>query len=321
MDETENHPRVSVIVPVRNGRRDLEKLIPALLAQTLPRGSFELVLADDGSTDGSTDGLEAAYGEWIRVSRGRPKSSYAARNRGVQASHAATLAFCDADCVPEPEWLEHGLEALGRADIVAGRIRYRLPPRRTVWTLLDMDSYKDHERQVRNGTAETANLFLERQLFDRLGGFDEVVSESGDFDFVQRGVKLGASLAYEPAAIVWHPTRDEARPFLRAQWIYCRGYATREGQSGRLPRDLHLRALLPIVPQLRSRRWWGKSVGPDRRWLGENGVEPTRAETLKALPLMYIVVPYLRAAAQLVGWLEGRRTREARTAHVPGGLK
>ena len=127
-----------------------------------------------------------------------------------------------------------------------------------------------------NGTAETANLFVRRTLFDRVGGFEEEVPEYGDFDFVERCVANGASLIFGEDAVVWHPTRDRAEPFLRAQWIYSRGYGEREGRAGRLPDDLKARALIPVVSPLRARRWWGKSYGPDRRWLGENGVLPTR---------------------------------------------
>ena len=54
--------RVSVIVPVRNGRDDLMQLIDALGRQTLSRESFEVVIGDDGSTDGSTDGLATPDG-------------------------------------------------------------------------------------------------------------------------------------------------------------------------------------------------------------------------------------------------------------------
>jgi len=295
---------------VRNGGEDIARLLAALSAQTLPRERFEVVFADDGSTDGSTDGIETDDG-WIRVVPGPPRNSYAARNRAVAASVAPVLAFCDADCVPEPEWLEQGLLALEDADVVAGRIRFILPERRTVWTLLDMDTSKDHEREVRNGTAETANLFLRRELFDRVGPFEEEVPEFGDFDFVQRCVASGASLVFSRGPIVWHPTRDRAKPFLRAQWIYNRGYAAREGRAGRIPGELAPKALVPFVTPLRSRRWWGRSVGPDRHWLGENDVIPTRVETLKALPIMYLVVPYLRAAAQFRGWLDGRRLRSA----------
>ena len=312
-------PRISVIVPVRNGRAHLEKLVEALAAQTLPRPEFELVVADDGSTDGSLEWLREIKCDWIRVAPGAPRNSYAARNRAVRMSRSPVLAFCDADCVPVPDWLERGLAALETDDVVAGRIRFVLPLRRTVWTLLDMDTSKDHERQVHNGTAETANLFLQRELFERLGGFEEDIPEFGDFDFVQRAVALGASLAFAPHVVVWHPTRDRAKPFLRAQWLYCWGFAAREGRARRLPQDLKLKSLVPIVSVARSRRWWGRSYGPDRQWLGQNGVVPTKKETLNALPLMYLVVPYVRAAALLRGWLEGRRLTPEQSPDAPEG--
>lgn len=294
-------------MPVRNGRPFVEALVAALEGQTLGTSTFELVLADDGSTDGTLEWLEERRAPWIRVVPGPPRNSYAARNRAVAASRAPVLAFCDADCVPEPQWLERGLAALEHADLVAGRIRFILPERRTVWTLLDMDTSKDHEREVRNATAETANLVLRRSLFDAIDGFEDEIPEFGDFDFVQRAVSHGADLVYAPDVVVWHPTRDRARPFLRAQWIYSRGYGVREGRAGRIPQDLRLKALVPVVSVWRTRRWWGRTVGPDRRWLGANDVVPTWREDLVALPLMYVVLPYLRAVAQLVGWLDGRR--------------
>jgi glycosyltransferase involved in cell wall biosynthesis len=300
--------RISVIVPVRNGRDDLRRLIEALSRQTMPRHEFELVIGDDGSSDGSTEGLETDDG-WIRVEAGPPRNSYAARNRAVRASLGSILAFCDADCRPEPDWLECGVAALAHADVVAGRIRFELPQRRTVWTLLDMDSSKDHEREVRNGTAETANLFLRRELFDTVGGFEEEIPEYGDFDFVARSVAGGATLVFAPDVVAWHPTRDRAKPFLRAQWIYSRGYAANESRSGRIPAGIKLRAWIPLIQPMRARRGWGRSFGPDRKWLGENGVAPSRSETLKALPIMYLLVPYLRGVAQLLGWLDGRRLR------------
>jgi len=70
-----------------------------------------------------------------------------------------------------------------------------------------------------------------------------------------------------------------------------------------------MRSLIPLLPTARSRRWWGRSLGPDRRWLGENGVTPTRLETIQAVGLMYLALPYVRSASQLVGWIEGRRLR------------
>ena len=301
-------PRVSVIVPVRNGRDDLLQLIEALARQTLPRDQFEVVIGDDGSTDGSTDDLSTQDG-WIRVEPGPPLNSYGARNRAARASRAPVLAFCDADCRPEPEWLEAGLAALERTDLAAGRIRFDVSVPRTIWTLLDMEAAKDHERQVLRGTAETANLFLRRELYDRVGGFDDSIPEHGDFDFVQRCVADGAALSYAENAVVWHPTRTRAKSFLRAVWIYNRWYAAREARAGRTPEALRLRSWVPLVQPVRARRRWRLSVGPDRRWLGLNGVQPSRRESLLALPLIYVFLPYYSVAAQARGWFDGRRLR------------
>jgi GT2 family glycosyltransferase len=300
--------RVSVIVPVRNGREDLLQLIEALERQTLPRDSFEVVIGDDGSTDGSTEGLATGDG-WIRVEPGPPMNSYGARNRAARASRAPILAFCDADCRPEPEWLEQGLAALESTDLAAGRICFVVSVPRTIWTLLDMDAAKDHEREVERGVAETANLFLRRELYDRVGGFDDSIPEHGDFDFVERCVAAGAALSYAPDAIVWHPTRDRAKSFLRAVWIYNRWYAAREARARRTPEALRLRSLVPLVQPVRARRRWRLSVGPDRQWLGANGVNPSRREWLLTLPLIYVFLPYFSSVAQARGWFDGRRLR------------
>src|SRR5687768_7718339 len=135
-------PRVSVIVPVRNGATDIAALLACLERQTLPRRAFEIVIGDDGSNDGGCDNVTTEDGH-VRVAAGPPTNSYAARNRAVAASGAPVLAFCDADCRPEPAWLERGLEALEDMDLAAGRIRFDVPKERTSWTLVDMDGSKD----------------------------------------------------------------------------------------------------------------------------------------------------------------------------------
>jgi GT2 family glycosyltransferase len=227
------------------------------------------------------------------------------------------LAFCDADCLPEPDWLEQGLAALAEADVAAGRIRFLPPASRTVWALIDMDGSKNQEMLIRSNTAETANLFVRRELFDALGGFDDTISEHGDFDFVERCVAAGARLVFAPAAIAWHPVRTRARPLLRATWVYSRGYAERASRDGLVPDGLRLRTWIPVIPTVRARRRRGRSIGPDRRWLRENGVVPRPRETLLALPIMYVLIPYLRGFAQLRGWSDGqRRRRQERTAAI-----
>jgi GT2 family glycosyltransferase len=309
----------SVIVPVRNGRLHLELLLAALEKQTLPRERFEVLIGDDGSTDGSTDDLETEGG-WVRVLKGPPRSSYAARNRAAAAARAPLLAFCDADCQPEPGWLEAGIAAVESAEpetLAAGRVRFLVPDRPTVWTLVDMDTTKDHRREVEIGNAETANLFVRREFFERLDGFDDTIPEHGDFDFALRAVAAGAKLEYAPEVIVWHPTRDTAKPFLRMIWIMHRWYAAREVRDGRRPLGLKLRWWLPPV-HARWRRRSGRSLGLDRWWLGQNGVTPRLRDNLRAVPIIYVVIPGIGGLAQARGWWDGRRLRAAARG---GGLR
>ena len=128
--------------------------------------------------DGSADDPVSAVGEHAIVTSGPPLNSYAARNRAAALVRAPALAFCDADCRPDPTWLESGLASLERADIVAGLIRFVVPEHRTIWSLLDMDMHLDQARSVRVSRAATANLFVRRDVFDRLGGFDDSVPNS-----------------------------------------------------------------------------------------------------------------------------------------------
>ena len=299
-----------MIVPVRNGADDVQALLACLDRQTIPRADFEVVVGDDGSTDGGAAAVATGDGH-VRVSAGPPVNAYAARNRAVAVSESPVLAFCDADCRPAPDWLERGLAALRSADVVAGRIRFDIPAGAGIWSLLDAESTKDHARQVEVGTAETANLFVRRELAERVGLFDVRQPGYGDFAFVLRCVAAGGRLVYAEDAVVSHPVRTSARSFLRNVWSMNSSYAAFEAGAGRLPEGLRLREWVPIVQTVRSRRRFGMSFGLDRRWLGESGYRPTTRDDLRAVPLTYLVLPYVRVLAQAVGWWTGRRERSS----------
>jgi glycosyltransferase involved in cell wall biosynthesis len=296
----------SVIVPVRNGAAVLGRLMSALAEQTLTPESFEVIVGDDGSTDGTTDGLESDDGR-VRVARGPAVGSYAARNRAARLARSRVLAFCDADCIPSTTWLEAGLAAIAEADIVGGFIRGvgSTPP--TIWTIVDMETFVDQERAVRAGGLLTGNLFVRRELFERLGGFDDTLRRTGDYEFARRCHAAGARVVFSRAPVVDHPTYNDARGFLRKFWGVNRWYGWREGRAGRRPNALKLREWVPLVQPLRSRRWFGRSIRLDRKRLRENGVAPRLWDDLRALPIMYVLLPYMACVGQLAGWRAGRR--------------
>ena len=195
--------------------------------------------------------------------------------------------------------------------MVAGLIRFILPERRTIWTLVDMDSFLDQERAVKGGHAVTANLFVRRELFEQVGRFDESVPEYGDYGFVESCIAAGARLVFARDAVVRHPTRDERRAFLHKVWIMNWWYAAREGRDGRVPFLVRPRAWVPFVRVFRARRYVGRSVQLDRSRLGEHGVRPTAIEHVRGLVLIYLVLPYYSNVAQLGGYRAGRKLRNA----------
>jgi glycosyltransferase involved in cell wall biosynthesis len=296
---------VSVIVPVRNGGRALAELLEALAVQTLPRERFEVVIGDDGSNDGATEGLASENG-WLRVSVGSPANEYVARNRAAALARGSILVFCDVDCRPEPNWLEAGLAAMSDADLVGGLIRLRAPARRTVWTILDMEMHVDQRRAVAAGRALTGNLFVRRSVFEKVGGFDGSLPSGGDYEFVSRAVASGGRLRLASDAVVWHPTHDAAKPFLRKLWKTQWSNGVRDHRRGER-RRLLTRTSIPILGVILSRRRIGRPLGLDRPRLLENGVRPTLREQLRALAVAYVLVPHVAQVARFRGWWVARR--------------
>ncbi|NNF58766.1 MAG: glycosyltransferase, partial [Rhodothermaceae bacterium] len=119
VDATASDLPFSVIVAARNEEGDLPALLNALAQQTY--APFEVVIADDGSTDGTAALVEARAADWhasggpalhlVRVPEGEaaaaglPRKKHAL-TRAIAAASRDRLAFTDADCIPPPAWIE-----------------------------------------------------------------------------------------------------------------------------------------------------------------------------------------------------------------------
>jgi glycosyltransferase involved in cell wall biosynthesis len=216
---------VSVIVPVRDRRDLLRGLLAALDAQTYT--DFELIVVDDGSTDGSDDEAEQATvaGRPVVVLHQRSQGAVAARKRGVEGARGEILAFTDSDCLPQPEWLSKGVAGIDSgADVVDGRTvptRHVRPLERSIW-------------QENDGLYATCNVFYRRTAFMAVGGFDEDAARRLGFRFTPwaRGLGFGedtvlgwrvaraGSAQYAEEAVVLHHVFPGAfREWLTRSWM------------------------------------------------------------------------------------------------------
>jgi len=143
--------------------------------------------------------------------------SYGARNRAALDWAVDVLAFTDADCQPDPDWIKAGVKALQCSDrqrrLVAGRIvlEPHAPGYPSAGEQLDQILGFDQARTVRRaGFGVTANLFVAQACFQELGGFHRRTHSGGDREFCHRAVAAGAVLLFEASAVVRHPAREWA---------------------------------------------------------------------------------------------------------------
>jgi hypothetical protein len=177
---------------------------------------------------------------------------------------------------------------------------------------LTIDMFLDQERNVLQSRGVTANLFVGRQLFDELGGFDASLPSGGDYDLVRRSVERGARLAYAQDAVVRHPTLDDCRAFLGKIWRTNRCAALRRARAGD---KLDIGSVLGWVPILGLARARRDSLQPawrlHRGRLADSRVTPGWRAELRALAALHFYVAYVIRLARVRGWLEGRRLRRA----------
>jgi glycosyltransferase involved in cell wall biosynthesis len=193
-------PAVSVVVPARDAAATLPATLAALSAQTFAE-PVEVIVVDDRSADATVE-LARAAGVRVLTTSGAGGPGEA-RNVGVRAASAPLLAFTDADAAPAPQWLERGVAALrSGADLVQGRV---LPDPavpvgpfdRTLWVRRPSPLF------------ETANLFVTRTAFDRVGGFPRIGS-GGEIDRRLR-FPMGAKSIGEDTLFGWAIKRSGAR--------------------------------------------------------------------------------------------------------------
>lgn len=226
----------SVVIPHYNDPASLDLCLNAIEAQTLSRERFEVIVADNASPCG-LEAVRAIVRDRAKLVEVSEQGAGPARNGGAAIAEATALAFTDSDCIPEPCWLEAGLRALEHADIVGGAMTvlvdrsHRLTPAEAFELVFAFDNRSYVEKKH---FSVTANLFVRRADFYRIGGFRTGVSE--DQEWCLRARTKGLRVAYADDAEVGHPARTSWPEFLR-KWrrLVAEQYLiTSEWRFGRL---------------------------------------------------------------------------------------
>jgi glycosyltransferase involved in cell wall biosynthesis len=205
-----NQPFISVVIPVWNSPDLLAKCLAALAVQSYPRERYEVLVVDNGSTD-STAAVARNYPFVTLLSEPVP-GAYRARNRGLAAARGEYVAFTDADCIPDPEWLAAGART-GRRNPAAGVLAGQVDLFRdgSVGSAA-CEKYEyafefDQAKNVRHGVCVTANWMSPRATLLQFRGFDESLKSGGDWHLCGRIHAAGYPIIYAPEMRVRHPVR------------------------------------------------------------------------------------------------------------------
>lgn len=183
---------ISVIMPCYNAQAFVAQAVESVLAQSHPQ--VELIVVDDGSTDGCVDILRGYESRLILLQQGN-QGPYPARNRGVAASHGEFLAFLDADDWWTPECLAQlhaAITASAAAVAYCGWQNVGLPgPRGQPHVPADYEHDNKLERFLRAAAPWPIHAaLLRRSVWDEVGGFDTDLPTVMDYDL---WLRAGAS--------------------------------------------------------------------------------------------------------------------------------
>lgn len=211
-------PRVSVIIPTYNRRKYVQEAIDSVLAQTFT--DYEIIVIDDGSTDGTDEALQVRYGDRIHYEWQENQGESVARNRGIELARGEYIAFLDSDDLWLPEKLEKQITLLS-SDSELGAVFCQALAIDREGTPLSLpflgDALTPTDLAVegllfRNTVIGPSTLVVAKLVLEQVGGFDSDIRYAEDWDLCLR-IRLYRTIDYvkKPLACIRQHTTNQGR--------------------------------------------------------------------------------------------------------------
>lgn len=215
---TSQAPLVSVVITAYNAERFIGACIRAALSQTYP--NFEVIVVNDGSTDNTPQICRSVtdprfrYLTWGRI--GRQK----ALNAGIDAAKGEYIAINDADDLSLPYRLEYSmnfagkhpeLAFLGTAYLNTDIFRDRLPEEMVTTAVVPLQNqiwWLSPTTVYRRNVFVNSTLFYPRSTWQRIGGYDEQLTNNEDYDFQMRALRCGPAVLLSSPTVLWYTNPD-----------------------------------------------------------------------------------------------------------------
>lgn len=212
--------RVSIVIPVYNRASLIGSVIEALLDQAYR--PFEIIIVDDGSTD-NTERIVSSY--QVKYIYQENRGPAAARNRGFRESGGDIIAFIDSDCIARKDWLENLIKGFDSPEVGAVAGSYDIANPESLLSRLIHEEIKwrhsGFKRYIR--AFGSYNVAIRREVFEKVGGFDETyrTASGEDNDLSYRILKAGYKIRFMPDALVAHYHTEKLFKYLKEQYRHA----------------------------------------------------------------------------------------------------
>ena len=210
-------------MPTFNGASSIHECLNALVRETAGRDA-EIVVVDDGSTDGTADIVRQFPGSRLITQANAGPAS--ARNRGASEAGGQLLLFTDDDCVPAPGWLDSMLAPFDDEEVVGAKGVYRTRQSSLVARFVQIE-YEDRYRRMNRFPCidfiDTYSAAFRRDRFLELSGYDTSfpVACAEDVELSYRMSARGWKMRFVPAAAVYHTHPDTLWKYLQKKFKFA----------------------------------------------------------------------------------------------------
>ncbi len=217
----------SVIIPSFNRADEIRELLASLQQLDFPRERFEVIVADDGSTDNTAEVVRQAQKDYdypLHYFSQKNQGPGAARNLGMSKAHGDFFIFLDSDVTVPPHWLKNVDAALTaqQADAFGGPDTYRkdFPPllkaiNYSMTSFITTGGLRGKKgKKIAKYYPRSFNMGLSRAVWQKIGGFSSL-RHGQDIEYSHRILNSGAKVIFVADAPVFHKRRTNLRRFFR----------------------------------------------------------------------------------------------------------
>lgn len=206
--------KFSIIIPAKNEEANIGHCLDSILGVDFDRSQYEVIVIDNGSSD-RTPSIAREKGAMVHE---KPELTIAAmRNFGARVARGEVLAFLDADCTVPASWLSEASRYLSHSDVVCFGSPPTIP-RDATWVQKSWFRVRCKSRQVEDVQwLESMNMFVRREAFDAVGGFNEDLVTCEDYDLSLRLAKRGRIVSDGRIVAVHHGEAATVKQFFRKE--------------------------------------------------------------------------------------------------------